>query len=314
MKKWNGLLLVMVLLLSFAAPAAHAASEVTTKAKIVSGVSFRDQPNTSSSVMRYLKTGEIVTVLQIVNPYWYQVSDAQGVTGFVSTNEKYISVISNAEIIYGVNFRTGPSTDATRIRMLRAGEDVLVLEKVNDSWYKAVDSTGVVGYVSSSSKYIITDFSVTLVTLPLAERIESVIAETFKYTGVPYEFGSKRFDTATFDCSDLLQQARWDATREVIPSDSREQGEYVKSLGPVTTDWKQLKRGDLMFFMSYKGSRASDYASIDKSTETITHTGIYLGDGMVLHTYSPESGGVRTDLIEGKQWEYRFLFGGSSMK
>ena len=34
----------------------------------------------------------------------------------------------------------------------------------------------------------------------------------------------------------------------------------------------------------------------------------------MLHTYSIESGGVRTDSIDGKQWENRFLYGGSVLR
>ena len=47
-----------------------------------------------------------------------------------------------------------------------------------------------------------------------------------------------------------------------------------------------------------------------KTQERVTHVGIYLGNGKVLHTYSPESGGVRIDSFEGTAWEYRFLMGG----
>lgn len=69
-----------------------------------------------------------------------------------------------------------------------------------------------------------------------------------------------------------------------------------------------------MFFMSYRGSKASDYAGVNKNTARITHDGIYLGNGKVLQTYSKESGGVRIDIIEGTQWDKRFLFGGSVLE
>ncbi|WP_281888475.1 SH3 domain-containing C40 family peptidase [Paenibacillus sp. YYML68] len=308
------LLLSLFLMLTFMLPAALAEEAVPTKAKAISGVSFRDQPSTSSNMMRYLKSGEVVTVRTMVNPNWYHITDANGVTGFVTSSERFISIISNARTVSSVNFRTAPTTEASRIRTLQTGEEVLVLEKMNDSWYKAQDQNGVVGFLSSSSKFIIVNTSVTRIVLPLQERIESVISEINKYAGTPYEFGSERFDITTFDCSDLMQQSFWDATRVVLPGDSRGQGDYVKSMSPTTTDWKQLKRGDLMFFMSYAGASAADYASIHKPTQTITHVAIYLGDGNILHTFSPESGGVRTDSIVGRHWEYRFLFGGSAMK
>jgi cell wall-associated NlpC family hydrolase len=312
MKKQLSALLAMLFILIPLSSVAQAEEAIPTKAEIESSVSFRDQPSTSSNVMRYLKTGEVVTILSMINPNWFHIQDQYGKVGYVSSNSKYISLSSNAKIIYGVNFRTAPSTDSAKIRQLSSGEEILVLEKVNDYWYKAKDQNGVVGFLSSSTKYTAADFSVTKIALPLEERIESIIQAAAVYMGAPYVFGSERFETSTFDCSDLVQQAFWDAARTVLPSDSRGQADYVKAKSLVVTDWNQLKRGDLMFFMSYQGSSASDYETIDKSTETITHVAIYLGNGDILHTYSPESGGVRYDTIVGRHWEYRFLFGGSA--
>jgi cell wall-associated NlpC family hydrolase len=68
-----------------------------------------------------------------------------------------------------------------------------------------------------------------------------------------------------------------------------------------------------MFFMSYKGSSESNYRYLDKTQQRITHVGIYMGNGQVLHTYSIASGGVRVDSIINRHWEYRFLFGGSAL-
>ncbi|MFC5448433.1 C40 family peptidase [Paenibacillus aestuarii] len=317
MKKWTMIVFVMMLaLVSILPAAAMAADGAVTKGQIVAGVSFRDQPNTSSNVIRMLKTNEIVTVTKMVTNNWYQIQDAQGVAGYVSTSAKYINIISNAKIIYGVNFRTAPASDSTSkvIRMLSKGEEVLVLAKVNDSWYKAKDANGTVGYVSTGSKYMVTDFTVVIPDMPLADEVEAVIDAGMNYLGTPYEFGSDRNDPTTFDCSDFTQTAFWDALHFSIPSDSAAQGTYVQSLGPIVTDWTKLKRGDLMFFSSYKGSKASDYAGMNPLKEAITHVGIYLGDGNVLHTYSVDSGGVRIDSIAGKQWENRFLYGGSVLR
>lgn len=312
MKRILPLLLAALLCIAVAAPiSAFAEDSVPTKAQAVSGVAFKTQLGSSGVFIRYLKTGEIVTVLGVPNPYWYQVKDANGVTGYVSSNEKYTRIVSNALVIYGVNFRTGPSTADTVIRMLPKGEELLVLEKVNDGWLKVRDTKGVTGYVSSNTKYLTINTDSYKMVLPLQDRIESYISEAMKYIGTPYEYGSTRFDPSTLDCSDLVQQAYWDTFKESFPSGASGQADYVKRLGPVVTDWKNLKRGDLMFFMSYKGSKASSYSGINKTTEPVTHVGIYLGNGQLLHTYSIESGGVKLDTIGANTWEYRFLFGGS---
>ncbi|OAS21643.1 C40 family peptidase [Paenibacillus oryzisoli] len=314
-------MVIVVLLVSFMAllpKETHADEKVVTRAQIVAGVSFRDQASTSSNVIRMLKTGEVVTVTDYTTTNWFQIKDAQGVRGYVSTNSKYIAIVSNAQIMYGVNFRTLPSSDASSgskvIRMLAKGEEVLVTDKVNDSWYKVKDADGVSGYISTNSKYITADFTVVKPNMPVADEIEAVIEAGQAYLGTPYEFGSTRNDPTTFDCSDFVQTMYWDALRLSLPSDSAAQGSYVRSLGSIVKDWTKLKRGDLMFFSSYKGSKASDYDGINVLTEPITHVGLYLGNGQIFHTYSVESGGVRVDTIDGKQWENRFLYGGPVLK
>ncbi|BCG60440.1 C40 family peptidase [Paenibacillus sp. URB8-2] len=142
---------------------------------------------------------------------------------------------------------------------------------------------------------------------------ENVINSGMKYLGTPYEFGSSRSNTQTFDCSDFVRQAYKEGTGVTIPPDSRKQGAYVKENGSHTKNWQELKPGDIMFFMSYRGNNESSYTGIDKNTARITHNGIYLGNGKILHTYSKKSGGVRIDNIPGTQWEKRFLFGGSTL-
>lgn len=144
-----------------------------------------------------------------------------------------------------------------------------------------------------------------------SDAIEKVIADGMKYTGTPYEFGSSRSTSTTFDCSDFIRWIFKESIGTTLPADSRQQGAFVKNNGTAETDWKNLKRGDLMFFMSYKGSSAAGYKDIDKSTARITHVGIYLGDGKILHTYSNASGGVHVGEFTNTQWEHRFLFGGS---
>lgn len=261
-------------------------------------------------------------------------------SGSSNTSATEQSSSGTATIQKSVSFRTGPSTSYKRMRYLQAGEQVTVLGQTG-SWYKVKDSSGTTGYVSSSSSYIKlggssstggsssngssnsgsgsntgsgSNSSDSGSSTSASASVEKVIAAGMKYLGTPYEYGSNRNTTTTFDCSDFVRQAFKDALGITLPGDSRKQGAYVKELGNAKTSISQLKRGDLMFFMSYKGSSKSSYSSVNKSTATITHVGIYLGDGKILHTYSKDSGGVRTDTITGKHWEYRFLYGGSALK
>ncbi|WP_168121123.1 C40 family peptidase [Paenibacillus sp. HB172176] len=144
-----------------------------------------------------------------------------------------------------------------------------------------------------------------------ATKIENVIKVGAKYLGTPYEFGSNRNTTTTFDCSDLMKYIFKKGAGKTIPGSSRTQAAYVKKYSTVKTSWSSLKRGDLVFFMSYHGSKKSDYAKYTKSKQKVTHVALYLGNGRILQTYSNKSGGVRADYVKGTQWEYRMLFGGS---
>ena len=139
-----------------------------------------------------------------------------------------------------------------------------------------------------------------------------VINAGLKYLGTPYEFGSSRYNTRTFDCSDFTRQAFKVGARVTIPSDSRSQAAYVKRIGDTHTNWRKLSKGDLMFFMSYRGTSKSAYSGITKSKQRITHVGIYMSNGKVLHTYG--AGGVKISKIAGTHWEARFIFGGRALK
>ncbi|WP_338554849.1 SH3 domain-containing protein [Paenibacillus sp. KS-LC4] len=298
-------------------PTVMAAQSATVDA----GVNFRSAPSASAPVIRMLKKGEQVTILDASNAYWYKLQDSSGRTGYASPSYFSVPSVTNPNAATGtiqksVSFRTGASLSASRIRYLQAGEQVVIVSQPNGSWYEIKDSSGQAGYVSSQSQYISVSGSSggsPGTTAPSTGSVESVIAAGLKYLGTPYEYGSSRSNTATFDCSDFVRQAFLDGVGIKLPADSRGQGDYVAQRGNAVTDWRQLKRGDIMFFMSYKGSKASAYAGTNKSSATITHDGIYLGDGKILHTYSNEAGGVTISSIAGTHWEYRFLYGGSAL-
>ncbi|MFC5701735.1 C40 family peptidase [Cohnella faecalis] len=307
-------------------PSITAAAAKNGSAVVVSSVSFRTAPSTSSSVMKYLKAGEKVVLLEQPNDYWYKVKDASGTIGYISSGEKYVNVVTpiqetavgaNAVAVGSVTFRTKPSTSGERIRYLKVGEPIVVTAREGAYWYAVTDANGVSGYVSNSSAYIKLTGTIPQPSQPSKptadQQIEAVIAAGMRYLGTPYEYGSSRDNTATFDCSDFVRQAFFDGLNKLLPADSRQQGEFVRANGSVQTDWHQLKRGDLMFFMDYKGTKAASYTGKKPFSEKITHVAIYLGNGQMLHTYSVDSGGVRTNAIGGNHWEYRFLYGGSAL-
>ena len=111
--------------------------------------------------------------------------------------------------------------------------------------------------------------------------------------GTPYEYNSNRSSTATFDCSDFVRRAYYGATGKWIPGNSRTQADFVRANGKVTTNWRNLKRGDLMFFA-------------DPATGRINHVAIYIGNEQILHATS--TNGVNVQQMNN-YYNTRFSFG-----
>lgn len=254
---------------------------------------------------------------------WGVVSPQQSFAASASSGSAVTaSAALTGTIQSSVRLRTSPSTNGKVLEYLQQGEQVIILEKTNSYWYKIRTADGNVGYTSTSSQYISVGGSTsptpapTPVPTPPAQSsavIEKVISAGMGYLGTPYEYGSSRSNTRTFDCSDFIRQIFMDAADLKLPADSRQQGTWVKENTSAVTDISKLKRGDLMFFMEYRGSSASAYAGVNKSAARITHVAMYLGDGQILQTYSVSSGGVRVDKLSAS-WMNRFLYGGSVIR
>ncbi|MNC16865.1 putative endopeptidase p60 precursor [compost metagenome] len=324
---------------AFAASSPSVAASATLTGVIQSLVRLRTSPSTNGSVLKYLSKGDQVVILEQTNSYWYKVRTADGDVGYTSSGDQYISVISapapavqTAVIQSTVRLRETPSTSGKVLGYLYKDDPVVILEETNSYWYRVQTTNGTIGYTSSSDQFIELDgATATPVPTPAPAPtpvpaptpapaapaqpavIEKVIAAGMGYLGTPYEYGSSRSNTSTFDCSDFIRQIFMDAANLKLPADSRQQGTWVKENSTTVTDISGLKRGDLMFFMDYQGSSASAYAGIDKSTARISHVAMYLGDGKILHTYSVSSGGVRVDNLSAS-WMNRFLYGGSVIR
>jgi len=79
-------------------------------------------------------------------------SDTQEGSGTKAPPTAAASIGTVTVLVDGLNFRAEASRDAELIRGLDAGEKLLLLEE-QEGWLKVKDSTGAVGYVSSSSQY-----------------------------------------------------------------------------------------------------------------------------------------------------------------
>ncbi|SDD52833.1 Cell wall-associated hydrolase, NlpC family [Paenibacillus sp. UNCCL117] len=115
----------------------------------------------------------------------------------------------------------------------------------------------------------------------------NLILTAQQYLGVPYDFGAKYGQTKTFDCSSFMKWVfnKYDIELPRVSRDQAKEGTYVSR--------SNLKAGDLVFFTT------------KDSGGKIGHVGMYVGDGMMIHTYG--EGGVKFGTIESGWWDDHYV-------
>jgi lipoprotein Spr len=118
--------------------------------------------------------------------------------------------------------------------------------------------------------------------------VEKVIAYAKTFIGTPHIMSGT--SKKGMDCSGLIMIVHKEYGL-ILPHSSHEQGRY----GAIIASVDSLERGDLLF-----------YYSSYKSTNFITHVGIYLGDGTFIH--ASHSGGVIITKFSDNYWRTKYLF------
>jgi len=116
---------------------------------------------------------------------------------------------------------------------------------------------------------------------------EHVERSATTFLGVPYLWGGT--SAKGFDCSGFTKTV-YRMNGLELDRDANQQALQGNPI-PGDADWKNLKKGDLLFF----GRKATD-----SSEERITHVGIYLANGSYIHC----SGRVRLNSLDPSSPEY----------
>ncbi len=119
---------------------------------------------------------------------------------------------------------------------------------------------------------------------------DSLVAIAKSYLNTPHRMGGT--SKSGIDCSGLIYTS-FKHFGLTLPHSSHEQAKF----GKIIATKEELRKGDLLFF----------YNSYN-SSNLITHTGIYLGDGQFIHA-SASSGVSIVTLEASNYWNSRFLFG-----
>ena len=266
-------------------------------------VNFRSQPNTSSSVLASLKNGTAVTVTGVSNG-WFKAT-YNGQSGYISGD--YVSFggssssstsssaststssTQSAKVVCDttVNFRSQPNTSCTVLASLANGTVVTVTSSSN-GWYTATYN-GMTGYLSADYVQLtgsVTQSSNAVSYNGTSAKRAAVLEYAAQFLGTPYVYGGST--PSGFDCSGFTSYV-FKNTVGSIPRVAQSQFDATTRVSR-----EELLPGDLVFF----GSSAS----------SISHVGIYVGDGKFIH--SPHTGDVvKYDSLSG-YYSNRFQGGG----
>ena len=317
-----GLILTVVLMVScLSIPAAAAESEIMYGIGFVnaSALRLRSEANTTSKIVDTAPQNDCVVVIKKEGE-WYKVNYNLQI-GYM--HEDYVDVLTreNAELGYGkvtgssVNMRSGPSTSYNVVAVASKNDKAYILG-LNSGWYKVIYN-GKICYIRSdfmalteipyenkdsanSPKFFRGGKSTGVVPSAAALNGTStstgstgnsgsstgsatgsqIVNEAKKYLGYRYVYGGASPSTG-FDCSGfvyyVLKQFGYSPYR--TPVDQYKQGTYVTKAN--------LEPGDIVFFAG------------TGSSNTISHVGIYVGDGQMIHSPNSRSTVSYADITSG---------------
>lgn len=275
-----------------------------------SSLRLRSGPDANAKVLDTAVRNECVVILSKEGS-WYKVNyNLQA--GYMYADYLKVNTKENAELGYaritgsGVNLRTGPST-AHPVAAVSGSMETCYILGLNEGWYKVLYN-GKTCYIRSdfvelteipyenpdspnTPKYFRGGKSIGALPASSASSVpvnvtgSQILAEARKYIGCPYRSGGA--SPSGFDCSGyvyyVLKQLGLSPYR--TPS-----GQY--SMG-TAVEKSALKAGDLVFFSASSGG-------------SISHVGIYAGNGQFLHAPNSRSTVSYSDLTSGYWAEHYY--------
>ena len=245
------------------------------------GLNVRKGPSTSYAVITTLADGTKVTVVSTSGD-WSKIT-CGNTTGYVSS--KYLSnstsssdnnsstetsVTKYVNSSSGLNVRKGPSTSYSVITTLANGTQVTV-KSTSDGWSK-ITSGSVTGYVSSqylsSTKPSTGSSTGDSTSSSTSTSASKVVAFAKTLLGKPYVWGAQ--GPNGFDCSGFTYYVFKNSAGITLPRTSSEQSKYGTAVSK-----SNLKAGDLVFF-----------DTVGANNGVVTHVGLYIGDGQIIHAAS----------------------------
>ncbi|WP_105619919.1 C40 family peptidase [Vallitalea okinawensis] len=252
-------------------------------ALVQADVNLRSEPEQKTeNIMETIPGAEEIKVLSVGEEYSYVLYKEQ--YGYVyntklSFNEEdlqdlsYISEMKNAVVIAdNLNVRQGANTSSSIITKLQRGNEVDVIS-IEGEWIKVKLTDEAIGYVHKA--YVTLENAIQLNAFEEELSLGDEIAnQGMQYVGVPYVYGGTSL-TYGVDCSGFTQSIY----QQFGVSISRTSRTQFNDGVPVSVG--ELQSGDLLFY-GYNGY--------------ISHVAIYIGNGQIVHSSTPSTGVIISDM------------------
>ncbi|MCC0696183.1 C40 family peptidase [Clostridioides sp. ES-S-0048-02] len=281
------------------------ASVKSTKVVTAKGLNFRTGPSTGSSKISTLGYGTEVGYISESNG-WSKIS-SNGRVGYVSS--KYLGtnlsdsangndgssssdIVKDTKVVTAksLNLRTGPGTGHSKVATLSYGTEVGSISE--DGGWTKVNHDDQTGYVSSqylAEKGSVDTSTPSDSTNSPSQGADSVIGFAKTLLGKPYVWGAE--GPNSFDCSGFTQYVMKKSAGVSIPRVSRDQSKYG-----AYVNRGDLRSGDLIFFDTQGSNNGS-----------VSHVGIYMGNGEMIHASSGSSKKVTISNINSSYYSSRYV-------
>jgi cell wall-associated NlpC family hydrolase len=259
-------------------------------------LNLRTEPSTDSEILLVLKFGDKVQCIG-ENDEWMKVT-LDGQTGYLKTEYTSQDMVFKTvkQTVYvdasKLNLRQDPTTDSAIITTL-GNMTRLTRTGIGDGWSEVKTSTGKVGYVVS--KYLTTQGPASSTSGAIhngttyAGDIGRVVDLAYSALGVRYVHASSSM--SGFDCSGLVS---WVYRQISITVPRSTSGYYDIGIG---VSYGDIQPGDIICM----DTRRSD------GKTSITHVGIYVGNGMMIHASSSHHKVVLQNLSQYLGWGVKLI-------
>lgn len=278
MKKFARTLILAVLIVSLMGSSVLAASTTTGAGTVTADVlNLRSEATTASAVKGLIYNGSYLIVTGKTGD-WYEVI-YEGTPGFV--HSAYVDYAYTLDGKYGtkgvisgmsVRMRSGASLSSTVLGYYNTGAEFDVLG-VSGEWVKVRSAAGIIGYVHSN--YINCSSAANTPSSGYNSTGDQMMATAKLYLGTPYVWAG--MSPYGFDCSGFVNYVYnyYGYSLHRVAQD-------IYSYDGVYVDKADLQAGDIICF--------------GYGPWSITHVGMYIGDGQFIHSSSGSGCVVITDL------------------